>query len=141
MSEHLDALMAIDASASQSVYATSLMRCATDAMGASHCSVVLLFESRRKQPRIKLWGCRDVRILRGGTSSIALDGVLSSGDGAVGKSFHGELPNFAAIHHAFPASFVAMSQTRFDALPDELRVKLDQAALSIQVSNPMRRAS
>ncbi|WP_236861955.1 hypothetical protein [Burkholderia mayonis] len=71
----------------------------------------------------------------------ALDGVLSSGDGAVGRSFHAELPNFAAIHHAFPVSFVVMSQTRYDALPDELRVQLDKAALSIQVLNPMRRVS
>ncbi|WP_321792889.1 hypothetical protein [Burkholderia pyrrocinia] len=60
-------------------------------------------------------------MLRGGTSSI--------------------LPNLAAIHYAFPVSFVVMSQTRFDALPDELRVQLDKAALSIQVLNPMRRFS
>lgn len=71
----------------------------------------------------------------------ALDGVLSSGDGAVGRSFHGALPNFAAIHYAFPVSFVVMSQTRYDALSDELRVQLDKAALSIQVLNPMRRVS
>ncbi|ABN88008.1 hypothetical protein V4E86_31620 [Burkholderia pseudomallei] len=55
--------------------------------------------------------------------------------------FHGKLPNFAVIHHAFPVSFIAMSQTRYDALPDEWRVQLVKAALSIQVSNPMRRVS
>ena len=121
LSEHLDALKAIAASASQSVDAVSLTRCAADAMGASHCSIVLPFELIREQPRIKLWGCKDVRILRGGTSSI--------------------FPNFAAIHHAFPLSFVVMSHTRYDALPDELRVQLDKAALSIQASNPMRRVS
>ncbi|WP_157661034.1 hypothetical protein [Burkholderia ubonensis] len=34
--EHLDALMAIAASASQSVDAASFTRCAADAIGASH---------------------------------------------------------------------------------------------------------
>ncbi|RQP76759.1 hypothetical protein DF012_16755 [Burkholderia ubonensis] len=46
-----------------------------------------------------------------------------------------------STHHAFPVSFVVMSHTRYDALPDELRIKLDKAALSIQVLNPMRRVS
>lgn len=167
LSKRLDALMAIAASASQSFDAVSLTRCAADAMGASHCSIVLLFELRGEQPQIKLWGCRrgcpdiawrdvlhcpgkaaDARkaalsegpvrpLLRTG----ALDGVLSSGDGAIGRSFHGELPNFAEIHYAFPVSFVVMSQTRYNALPDEWRVQLDKAALSIQVLNPMRRVS
>ncbi|EBA50249.1 inner membrane glycosyltransferase [Burkholderia pseudomallei 305] len=45
------------------------------------------------------------------------------------------------IHHAFPVSFIAMCQTRYDTLPDERRVQLVKAALSIQVSNPMRRVS
>ncbi|WP_431825902.1 hypothetical protein [Burkholderia sp. F1] len=62
-------------------------------------------------------------------------------DEAVGRYFHGELPNFAAIHYAFPVSCVVMSQTRYDAFSDELRVQLDKAALSIQVLNPMRRVS
>lgn len=62
----------------------------------------------------------------------ALDGVLSSGDGAVGRSFHGQLPNFTAIHYAFPVSFVVMSQTRYEALPDELRAQLDKAAKDVQ---------
>ncbi|CAM2181071.1 hypothetical protein BCEP27_30936 [Burkholderia cepacia] len=33
------------------------------------------------------------------------------------------------------------SQSIPDALPDDLRVQLDQAALSLQVSNPMRTVS
>ncbi|WP_080438003.1 hypothetical protein [Burkholderia ubonensis] len=54
---------------------------------------------------------------------------------------HEALPSFAAIHYAFPVSFVVTCQTRYDALPDELRIQLDKAALSIQVLNPMRRVS
>ncbi|WP_319022365.1 hypothetical protein [Burkholderia sp. Z1] len=51
------------------------------------------------------------------------------------------LPNFAANHSAFPVSCVVRSPTRHDALPGEWRVQLDKAALSIQVSNPMRSVS
>ncbi|WP_338641595.1 hypothetical protein [Burkholderia pyrrocinia] len=58
LSEHLDALMAIAASASQSVDTVFLTRCAADAMGASHGSIVLPFELRTEQPQIKLWECR-----------------------------------------------------------------------------------
>ncbi|MCS6425372.1 bacterial proteasome activator family protein [Burkholderia thailandensis] len=117
LSEHLDALMVIAPSARQSVEAASLTWCAADAMGVSHYSMVLLIELRAEQHQIKQtmgW----------------LEGL-----------FHGELTNFAAIHYAFPVSFVVMSPTRYDALPDELGVQLDKAALSIQVSNPMRRVS
>jgi TRAP-type C4-dicarboxylate transport system substrate-binding protein len=62
----------------------------------------------------------------------ALDGVLSSGDGAVGKSLQTDLPNFAAIHYAFPVSFVVMSQARYEALPERLRHELDTAVAEVQ---------
>ena len=72
---------------------------------------------------------QDVRpLLRVG----ALDGVLSSGDGAVGKSLQTDLPNFAAIHYAFPVSFVVMSQARYEALPEHLRHELDRAVTEVQ---------
>ncbi|AWG30137.1 hypothetical protein B9Z07_14570 [Burkholderia cenocepacia] len=47
------------------------------------------------------------------------------------------LCNFAAIRYAFSVSFVVMDRARHHALPDELPVQFDKAALSIQVSNPM----
>ena len=62
----------------------------------------------------------------------ALDGVLSSGDGAVGKSLQPDLPNFAAIHYAFPVSFVVMSQARYEALPGHLRQEVDRAGGQVQ---------
>jgi TRAP-type C4-dicarboxylate transport system substrate-binding protein len=62
----------------------------------------------------------------------ALDGVLSSGDGAVGKSLQADLPNFAAIHYAFPVSFVVMSQARYEALPEHLRHAVDKAVAVVQ---------
>ncbi|WP_408360388.1 TRAP transporter substrate-binding protein DctP [Paraburkholderia sediminicola] len=62
----------------------------------------------------------------------ALDGVLSSGDGAVGKSLQADLPNFAAIHYAFPVSFVVMSQARYEALPERLMHALDKAVAVVQ---------
>ncbi|MDR6412161.1 UNVERIFIED_ORG: TRAP-type C4-dicarboxylate transport system substrate-binding protein [Burkholderia sp. 1595] len=72
---------------------------------------------------------QDVRpLLRTG----ALDGVLSSGDGAVGKSLQTDLPNFAAIHYAFPVSFVVVSQARYEALPEHLRHALDKAGAVVQ---------
>lgn len=72
---------------------------------------------------------QDVRPL---LSSGALDAVLSSGDGAVGKSLQADLPNFAAIHYAFPVSFVVMSQARYQALPERLRYALDKAVTVVQ---------
>ncbi|WP_211709171.1 TRAP transporter substrate-binding protein DctP [Paraburkholderia aspalathi] len=62
----------------------------------------------------------------------ALDGVLSSGDGAVGKSLQRDLPNFAAIQYAFPVSFFVMSQARYEALPEHLRHALDKAGAVVQ---------
>ncbi|AZQ53170.1 hypothetical protein D5R55_19520 [Burkholderia cenocepacia] len=47
------------------------------------------------------------------------------------------LLEFAAIHYALPVSFFVMNQTRDDALPDELPLQIDKAALSIHVLNPM----
>ncbi|WP_346274633.1 hypothetical protein [Burkholderia ambifaria] len=53
------------------------------------------------------------------------------------SGFCAEGPPLLRFHHAFPVSFIAMNQTRYDALPDELRVQLDKASLSIEVLNPM----
>lgn len=61
-----------------------------------------------------------------------LDGVLSSGDGAVGRSFAGKLPNFTAIHYAFPVSFVVMSQSAYEALPLKQKHQVDVAAEEVQ---------
>ncbi len=58
----------------------------------------------------------------------AIDAVLSSGDGAVGRSLQADLPNFNAIHYAYPVSFVVMNQSRYEALPENLRHELDEAA-------------
>jgi len=57
-----------------------------------------------------------------------LDGVLSSGDGAVGRSIHSELPNFTAISYAYPFSFVVMGEARYRALSDARRGNVDRAA-------------
>ncbi|PTB16998.1 C4-dicarboxylate ABC transporter substrate-binding protein [Trinickia symbiotica] len=57
-----------------------------------------------------------------------LDAVLSSGDGAVGRSLQADLSNFNAIHYAFPVSFVVVSQSRYEALPKKHRSQLDEAA-------------
>ncbi|QIE30271.1 Bacterial extracellular solute-binding protein, family 7 (plasmid) [Caballeronia sp. SBC2] len=79
--------------------------------------------------RAAVLSVRDVKpLLRIG----ALDGVLSSGDGAVGKSLQADLPNFASIHYAFPVSFVVMSQARYEALPEYLRFDLDKAVAEVQ---------
>ncbi|CAH2813578.1 MAG: hypothetical protein CBCREVIR_3771 [Candidatus Burkholderia crenata] len=72
---------------------------------------------------------QDVRPL---LRTCTLDGVLSSGDGAVGKSLQADLPNFAAIHYAFPVSFVVMSQARYEAPPEHLRHALDKAGAVVQ---------
>ncbi|MGF6641601.1 TRAP transporter substrate-binding protein DctP [Paraburkholderia sp. MM6662-R1] len=61
-----------------------------------------------------------------------LDAVLSSGDGAVGITLQANLSNFNAIHYAFPVSFVVMSQSRYEALPEKLRPKLDAAANEVE---------
>ncbi|AVL26628.1 hypothetical protein CEQ23_39995 [Burkholderia cepacia] len=42
---------------------------------------------------------------------------------------------------ALMAISASASQSIHDALPDDLRVQLDQAAPSLQVSNPMRTVS
>lgn len=58
----------------------------------------------------------------------SLDGVLSSGDGEVGRLLRGTLPHFVAIDYAFPLSFALMSQARYDALPRGVRERIDAAA-------------
>lgn len=61
-----------------------------------------------------------------------LDGVLSSGDGAVGTSFAHSLPNFTAINYAFPLSFVFLSNSKYDALTDAQQAQLDAAAATTE---------
>jgi TRAP-type C4-dicarboxylate transport system substrate-binding protein len=58
----------------------------------------------------------------------SLDGVLSSGDGEVGRLLRKALPHFAAIDYAFPLSFALMSEARYDALPRNVRERIDAAA-------------
>jgi TRAP-type C4-dicarboxylate transport system substrate-binding protein len=58
----------------------------------------------------------------------SLDGVLSSGDGEVGRLLRTTLPHFTAIDYAFPLSFALMSQARYDALSRSVREQIDAAA-------------
>ncbi|EUC20926.1 TRAP transporter substrate-binding protein DctP [Paraburkholderia hospita] len=60
-----------------------------------------------------------------------IDAVLSSGDGAVGRSLQADLSNFNAIHYAYPVSFVVMSRARYDVLPEKTRRELDEVAMNV----------
>ncbi|WP_233849450.1 TRAP transporter substrate-binding protein DctP [Paraburkholderia sp. HD33-4] len=62
----------------------------------------------------------------------SLDGVLSSGDGEVGRLLRTTLPHFAAIDYAFPLSFALMSEARYDALPRGARERIDAAAMATE---------
>ncbi|RQY14886.1 C4-dicarboxylate ABC transporter substrate-binding protein [Burkholderia stagnalis] len=46
----------------------------------------------------------------------ALDGVMSSGDGAAGRAYAGSLPNFTALQYAFPLSFLVARKDFLDRL-------------------------
>jgi TRAP-type C4-dicarboxylate transport system substrate-binding protein len=69
-----------------------------------------------------------VRRIHAGT----LDGVLSSGDGDVGRLLRTALPHFAAINYAYPLSFALMSQSRYDALPLVTRERIDAASAATE---------
>ncbi|MGF6874079.1 TRAP transporter substrate-binding protein DctP [Paraburkholderia sp. MM5477-R1] len=58
----------------------------------------------------------------------SLDGVLSSGDGEVGRLLRRTLQHFVAIDYAFPLSFALMSEARYDALPRSVHERIDAAA-------------
>lgn len=62
-----------------------------------------------------------------------IDAVLSSGDGSVGDSLAGVLPDYAAVQYAFPVSFLVMSESRFKALPAQRQQQLMVAARDVQV--------
>ncbi len=56
----------------------------------------------------------------------ALDGVMSSGDGAAGRAYAGSLPNFTALQYAFPLSFLVARKDFLDRLtPPEQRAVVD----------------
>lgn len=58
----------------------------------------------------------------------ALDAVLSSGDGSVGKEIGADLSNFSALRYAYPTSFVVMKESRYEALPETLQRQVSDAA-------------
>lgn len=62
----------------------------------------------------------------------SINAVLSSGDGAVGDTLAGMLPNFADVRYAFPVSFLVMSEGRFKALPAEVQQQLTSASHAAQ---------
>ncbi|MFP3554116.1 TRAP transporter substrate-binding protein DctP [Paraburkholderia sp. SIMBA_049] len=62
----------------------------------------------------------------------SLDGVLSSGDGEVGRLLRRTLPHFAPIDYAFPLSFALMSEARYNALPRSVRESIDAAAAATE---------
>lgn len=45
-----------------------------------------------------------------------VDAVLSSGDGAAGRAYALDLPNFTALHYAYPVSFLIASKRFIDGL-------------------------
>ncbi|RKE23890.1 TRAP-type C4-dicarboxylate transport system substrate-binding protein [Paraburkholderia sp. BL23I1N1] len=63
-----------------------------------------------------------------------IDAVLSSGDGSVGDTLAGILPNFAAVRYAFPVSFLVMSESRFKALSTQRQQQLTAAAHDVQTA-------
>ncbi|TCG09597.1 hypothetical protein BZM27_04570 [Paraburkholderia steynii] len=61
-----------------------------------------------------------------------INAVLSSGDGSVGDTLAGMLPNYADVKYAFPVSFLVMSEGRFRALPAEVQQQLTSASHAAQ---------
>lgn len=61
-----------------------------------------------------------------------INAVLSSGDGSVGDTLAGILPNFAAVRYAFPVSFLVMSESRFKALSAQRQRQITAAARGVQ---------
>ncbi|WP_171070412.1 TRAP transporter substrate-binding protein [Methylobacterium terricola] len=58
----------------------------------------------------------------------AVDAMLSSGDGGVGRRLWEQLPHFLAVQYAMPISIALVSGAAYDALPDTLRHAVDEAA-------------
>lgn len=58
----------------------------------------------------------------------SLDAVLSSGDGGAGRRLWEFLPHFAEINYALPLSVATVSTRAYEALPDDLRLVVDEAA-------------
>jgi TRAP-type transport system periplasmic protein len=54
--------------------------------------------------------------------------VLSSGDGGAGRKLWTFLPHFAQVNYAVPLSFAFVSKAAYDALPDDQRRAVDEAA-------------
>jgi TRAP-type C4-dicarboxylate transport system substrate-binding protein len=58
----------------------------------------------------------------------AVDAMLSSGDGGVGRRLWEQLPHFTAVQYAMPISIAVVSTRAYDALPEALRRAVDAAA-------------
>ena len=54
--------------------------------------------------------------------------VLSSGDGGAGRRLWTFLPHFAQVNYAVPLSFAFVSKMAYDALPEDQRRAVDEAA-------------
>lgn len=58
----------------------------------------------------------------------AVDAMLSSGDGGVGRRLWEQLPHFTAVQYAMPISIAVVSGSAYEALPEALRQAVDAAA-------------
>ena len=58
----------------------------------------------------------------------AVDAMLSSGDGGVGRRLWEQLPHFTAVQYAMPISVAVVSRSAYEALPEALRQAVDAAA-------------
>ncbi|MFH6782703.1 MULTISPECIES: TRAP transporter substrate-binding protein [Methylobacterium] len=58
----------------------------------------------------------------------AVDAMLSSGDGGVGRRLWEQLPHFTAVQYAMPISIAVVSGAAYDALPERVRRAVDAAA-------------
>ncbi len=58
----------------------------------------------------------------------AVDAMLSSGDGGVGRRLWEQLPHFTAVQYAMPISIAVVSTRAYEALPETVRRAVDAAA-------------
>ena len=58
----------------------------------------------------------------------SITAVLSSGDGGAGRKLWDFLPHFSAANYAFPLSFAFVSKAAFEALPEDQRKAVEEAA-------------
>jgi TRAP-type C4-dicarboxylate transport system substrate-binding protein len=58
----------------------------------------------------------------------AVDAVLSSGDGGAGRRLWDFTRHFTAVNYALPLSFATLSAGAYEALPDDLKRVVDEAA-------------